>query len=96
MSWLGLFHLAPGVNISTSLGKRTGSSLAAAVTTGAVAQLLQWAVVDKKFPLISGRELKYYLALGAVRDSNVQYPNQEWGLGKINVLHTFQELAGLF
>lgn len=87
---------APGVNVSTSLGKRTGSSLAAAVASGAAAQLLQWAVVDGNFPLISGRELKYYLALGAVRDNNIQYPNREWGLGKINVLHTFQELAGLF
>jgi len=87
---------APGVDISTSLGRRTGSSLAAAIAAGAAAQLMQWSVVEKKYPLASGRELKYYLALGAVRDSNMQYPNREWGLGRINVQRTFQELAGLF
>ncbi len=87
---------APGVNISTSLGKRTGSSMAAAITAGAAAQLMQWAVVERHYGLASGRELKYYLALGAERSSDVQYPSREWGLGKINVQRTFQELAGLF
>lgn len=87
---------APGVNISTSLGKRTGSSLAAAIAAGASAQMMQWAVVNGNYPLASGRELKYYLALGAVRESGIEYPSREWGLGKINVQHTFQELAGLF
>ncbi len=87
---------APGVEISTSLGKRTGSSMAAAITAGAAAQMMQWAVVERNYPLASGRELKYYLALGAERESGVQYPNREWGLGKINVQRTFQELAGLF
>ncbi len=87
---------APGVNISTSLGKRTGSSLAAALAAGAAAQMMQWAVVERNYPLASGRELKYYLALGAVRSGDIEYPNREWGLGKINVQRTFQELAGLF
>lgn len=87
---------APGVDISTSLGRRTGSSLAAAITAGAVAQMMQWSVVEKNYLLASGRELKYYLALGAVRESNIQYPSREWGLGRIHVQRTFQELAGLF
>ena len=87
---------APGVDISTSLGKRTGSSLAAAIAAGAAAQMMQWAVVERNYPLASGRELKYYLALGAVRESGIEYPSREWGLGKINVQHTFRELAGLF
>lgn len=87
---------APGVNISTSLGKRTGSSLAAAIAAGAAAQLMQWAVVDQHYILASGRELTYYLALGAVRGSNTEYPNREWGYGKINLQRTFEELSGLF
>ena len=70
--------------------------MAAAITAGAAAQMMQWAVVERNYPLASGRELKYYLALGAERESGVQYPNREWGLGKINVQRTFQELAGLF
>lgn len=87
---------APGVNVSTILGKRSGSSLAAAMAAGASAQMMQWAVVEKNYPLASGRELKYYLALGAVREETIEYPSREWGLGRINVQRTFQELAGLF
>lgn len=87
---------APGVNLPTALGQRSGSSLAAAMASGAVAQLMQWAVVEGNYPLMSGRELKYYLALGAVREQNTEYPSREWGLGQINVQRTFQELAGLF
>ena len=87
---------APGVNIPTSVGRRTGSSLAAALAAGAAAQMMQWAVVEGNYPLATGRELKYYLALGAVRESGISYPSREWGLGKINVQRTFQELAGLF
>jgi hypothetical protein len=87
---------APGVEIPTSIGRRTGSSLAAALAAGAAAQMMQWAVVEGNYPLATGRELKYYLALGAVRESGISYPSREWGLGKINVQRTFQELAGLF
>lgn len=87
---------APGVNVPTILGRRSGSSLAAAMTAGAAAQLMQWTVVERNYPLASGRELKYYMALGAVRTENIEYPSREWGLGKINVQRTFQELAGLF
>ncbi len=86
---------APGVEISTSLGKRTGGSLAAAVAAGAAAQIMQWGIVEKNYLLLSGREIKYYLAMGAERDGAVQYPSREWGVGKINVQRTFQTLAGL-
>ena len=66
------------------------------LAAGAAAQMMQWAVVEGNYPLATGRELKYYLALGAVRESGTSYPSREWGLGKINVQRTFQELAGLF
>lgn len=87
---------APGVNIPTSLGRRTGSSLASAITAGAAAQMMQWAVVERHYPLATGRELKYYLSLGAVRENDIRYPSREWGLGRINIQRTFQELAGLY
>lgn len=86
---------APGVDIPTSLGRRTGSSLSAAITAGGAAQMMQWAVVERNYLLATGRELKYYLSLGAVRESDVRYPSREWGLGRINLQRTFRELAGL-
>lgn len=70
---------APGVGISTPRGSRTGSSLSAAITAGAVAQFLQWAVVEQNNQFAESREIKSYLIRGADRSANTTYPNREWG-----------------
>lgn len=86
---------APGVNVSTSLGKQTGSSLAAAMTAGGVAQFFQWAVIQQNNPLVESNEIKTYFIRGASRDSDLVYPNREWGYGRLNVAGTFEALAGV-
>ena len=70
---------APGVNVSTIRGKESGSSLAAAITTGAVAQFMQWAVVEGNDSMIANREIKNYFIRGASRSADTVYPNREWG-----------------
>ena len=85
---------APGVNIPTLYGNRTGSSLAAAVTAGGAAQFMQWAVVEGNSPLANSMEVKNYLIKGAVRIPGVIYPNREWGYGRLNVLGAFEILRG--
>ena len=70
---------APGVNISALRGKQTGSSLAAAITAGAVAQFMQWAVVERNNELVESREIKNYFVRGATRNADLAYPNREWG-----------------
>ncbi len=57
----------------------TGSSLAAAITAGAVAQFLQWAVVEKNNQIVASREIKNYFVRGASRSGELTYPNREWG-----------------
>lgn len=84
---------APGVNVSTIFGKQTGSSLAAAVTAGGVAQFMQWAVVEGNRRLMESREVKNYFIRGAVRSPELSYPNREWGYGRVNVAGTFEQIA---
>lgn len=86
---------APGVNVSTPYGKRTGSSLAAAITAGGVAQFMQWAVVEGNSELIESKEVKNYFIRGAVRSPDLLYPNRDWGYGRLNVLGAFDVLAGV-
>lgn len=86
---------APGVNVSTSLGKRTGSSIAAAMTAGGVAQFFQWAVIQQNNPLVESNEIKTYFIRGATRNPDLVYPNKEWGYGRLNVAGTFEALAGV-
>lgn len=70
---------APGVNISTILGARSGSSMAAAITAGGVAQILQWAVVEQNDILVDSESIRNYLIRGARRNDSVEYPNREYG-----------------
>lgn len=83
---------APGVNVSTIRGRRTGSSLAAAITAGAVAQFFQWAVIEGNNRLAENREIRSYFIRGAVRTPGLSYPNREWGYGRLNLEETFQAL----
>lgn len=84
---------APGVNVPTLYGNRTGSSLAAAITTGGVAQFLQWAVVEGNSPLADTREVRNFLIKGATRQAGLTYPNSEWGFGALNVYGVFRSLT---
>jgi len=84
---------APGVDIGTPSGERTGSSLAAAITAGAVAQFLQWAVVEQNNQFAESREIKNYLIRGAARETDTTYPNREWGYGRLDMEGVFETIS---
>ena len=84
---------APGVQVSTILGARTGSSMAAALTAGCVAQFMEWAIVDGYAPFLESRSIKSYFIRGARRESNITYPDRRWGYGKVDISGTFEALA---
>ncbi|MCM1174445.1 MAG: S8 family peptidase [Blautia sp.] len=84
---------APGVQVSTVLGNRTGSSMAAALTAGCVAQFMEWAVVEGYAPLGESRSIKSHFIRGALRESNITYPDERWGYGKLDINGTFEALA---
>jgi len=84
---------SPGVDVPTPSGERTGSSLAAAITAGAVAQFLQWAVVQQNNQFAESREIKNYLIRGAARETDTTYPNREWGYGRLDMQGVFETLS---
>lgn len=86
---------APGVNVSVPRGRQTGSSLAAAITAGAVAQFMQWAVVEGNNLVVESREIRNYFIRGAERSFDMTYPNREWGYGRLNVEGVFDALVGV-
>ena len=70
----------------------TGTSAAAAVTAGAVAQIMQWALVQQNDPVMSNAAIKNMLILGAKRSEDRGYPNREWGYGALDVYQAFEYL----
>ena len=92
-------HLAaPGVNEKVPLvrggfGTRSGTSISAAQMSGIAALLFEWAIIRDNQPFFTGSSVKYYLQRGARREENMQYPNPEWGYGKVDLYHTFELLT---
>ena len=85
---------APGVRISTPGGPYTGTAMAAALTAGAAAQLMQWTVVEKNRTYLSSREIRGYLTAGARRVEQAEsYPDRQWGYGRLDMQKTFDVIA---
>ena len=83
---------APGVDVTTVYGKQSGTGFSAALTSGAVALLLQWAVVERNNIFADSRVIKGYLIRGAKRETDIDYPNEEWGYGRLNLVGVFNSL----
>jgi len=81
--------VAPGVNVDgiypTGYGQMSGTSVSAAITTGACALMLQWGIVHKGDPSLSTNSISSRLMRGSIRDISMEYPNVQWGYGKLNL-----------
>jgi subtilisin family serine protease len=69
-----------------------GTSVSAAVVTGACALLMEWCIGNlgptyTYYPII-----KFYLLLGTVGRSGDVYPNNQWGYGILNIYEIFKNL----
>ncbi len=88
--------VAPGVAVKgvlpTGYGTMTGTSVAAAITTGACALMLQWGAVEGNYPILNSLRIRSFLIRGCKRDPNMKYPNNQWGYGKLDLIETFNAL----
>ena len=67
----------------------SGTGAAAAHTAGIIALLMEWAVEKRNYMTITGRDINRLLIRGAIRNSDLLYPNPIWGYGKINIMEMF-------
>lgn len=92
--------VAPGVNVTgastrNQFTKRSGSSIAAGITAGASALLLEWIVYQLGEGAADSIQIRNLLTLGTERTLNEVYPNRTWGYGRLNLYRTFDELRRL-
>ncbi len=71
--------------------ERNGTSAAAALAAGGTAQLLQWAIKYGNSPNIGSAGLKAMLYRGAIRRTEILYPNNRWGYGQMNVFQSIEK-----
>ena len=82
-----------GVRVQTALGLSGGSSIATGLMTGAAAQFMQWAIVERKDPVINSKGIRNYFIRGAEREKTLEYPNRQWGYGRMDIAGVFDALV---
>ncbi len=84
---------APGVDVQgpgpLSLTQKTGSSIAAAITAGAVACIFSWGFTQENDMTLTSISVKSILIRGADRKEAFRYPNRQWGYGTLNLYRSF-------
>lgn len=88
---------APGVDVTGATRRnqfvsRTGSSIAAGITAGAAALIMEWVVYRLQQRTIDSTQIRNLLVLGTTKRPNEVYPNREWGYGALNVYNTFETI----
>ena len=88
---------APGVNIQCpaldhSFTSISGTGAATAHTVGITAMILEWSIVKGNYTGIDTVGIKKFLIRGAQRRENLQYPNQDWGYGILDIYNVFDIL----
>lgn len=81
-----------GAGLRGNYIQQTGTSVASAITAGAAALVLEWGVLRGNAPTMNSVEVKNLLIRGCRREMNREYPNQEWGYGKLDLYRAFQVL----
>ena len=88
---------APGVNLTCPLigntyGTASGTGCATAHTAGIAAMMLEWGIVKGNYNSMNGQDIQKLLIRGAQRSDDLEYPNNVWGYGKVNIYNVFQRL----
>lgn len=88
---------APGVEVLSAAKRnqfvrRSGSSIATAVTAGASVLLMEWLYYRMGRRNVDTLQIRNLLLLGTERVDSEEYPNKRWGYGAINLYRTFESL----
>ena len=84
---------APTVAPANKITVANGTSVSAAIATGACALIAEWSLLNLSIKFPYSNMIKFYLLLGTVRRSGDVYPNNQWGYGMLNVVNIFKTLS---
>lgn len=89
--------VAPGVNIIApypggGYATITGTAASASYTSGCVALFYQYIIAENNYPNKAFvQKTRTYFRAGAIRENNIQYPNNSYGYGVLNIRNVFDQ-----
>lgn len=84
--------LAGGSGTRALFIRRSGTSVAAALTAGAAALFLEWGIVQGKQYRMNTEVIRQILIRGTRQVVDIAYPNSAWGWGVLDVSRAFEML----
>lgn len=87
---MGLF--AVNNNSSVLYTRRSGTSVGAAVTSGVISLIYEWAITKENNIGINNEIVKQMIIRGAKKLSNYEYPNTSFGWGNLDILGVFEAM----
>ena len=78
-----------GADLRNNYVENSGTSVAAAISAGVASLCLEWGIIRRNAPTMNSVQIKNLLIRGCEREQNMEYPNREWGYGKLNVYNSF-------
>ena len=88
--------VSPAVNVLGMYpqmeGAMTGTSVASAITSGACSLMLEWGILRGNDVAMNTYRIRAYLIRGCDRPANIDFPNMQWGYGRLNLFNTFNML----
>ena len=70
------------------------TALSSGIMAGAACQFLNWGIVEGKDGELRASDIKSYMIRGAIRDNAINYPDRQWGYGKMDVYNSFEVIRG--
>ncbi|MFT4004894.1 MAG: S8 family peptidase [Lacrimispora sp.] len=91
---------APGYRIPCAVpeyryGVINGTGAAAGYAAGAIAIVMEWAYLKGNYITINGNQIRGMLTYDALRDPSVEYPNNIWGYGILDIENLIEVLSGI-
>lgn len=84
----------PVTNPGGSVTRISGSCVATAVVAGACGMILEWGILEGNNTTMYTEKVRTYLISGCIRRVGEEYPNPNWGYGRLDMEEVFNQIAG--
>ncbi len=88
----GAFSSSGGAGNKTLYTKKSGTSVGAALVAGIASLIMEWGIVRENAINANTETIKQFLIRGARDEADIDYPNNAWGWGVVDVLNSFENI----